>query len=170
MTFWAACGLLQRLGSSARLFSPAKRAGALSQSKMPPQQRERLADGLGKLLGFGAHGRLLRKCGTAVRYCDLRADIGGQPGSVNAGGSWTVGWVKRSADPTQIETRGCRCWVIADARPNLRSASASFGWSVMSTIRRLADWESSPARARVAPCLAISAHAFVTSWAAAWRD
>ena len=35
---------------------------AVSQSKMPPQQRQRLADGIGELLGFGAHGRPPRDC------------------------------------------------------------------------------------------------------------
>ena len=57
ITFCAACGLFQSLGSSARLFSSARRACAVSQSKMPPQQRQGLADGFGEFLGFGAHGQ-----------------------------------------------------------------------------------------------------------------
>jgi len=50
------------------LFSSARRAAALSQSKMPPQQGKRLADGLGKLFGFGAHGWLqMRSCCERLR-------------------------------------------------------------------------------------------------------
>jgi hypothetical protein len=43
------------LGSSAAAFSSARRFCDASQSKMPPQQRQRLLDGLHDRLGFGAH-------------------------------------------------------------------------------------------------------------------
>ena len=46
----------QRLGSSACLFSSARRLRALSKSKMPPQQPDRLLDVFDDALGFGAHG------------------------------------------------------------------------------------------------------------------
>src|SRR6185312_6661766 len=45
-----------RLGSSARLFSSARRASAASQSKMPPQQCNGLLDLFVKRVGFGGHG------------------------------------------------------------------------------------------------------------------
>ena len=44
-----------RLGSSARLFSSARRASATSQSKMPPQQRDGLPDLVVESVGFGGH-------------------------------------------------------------------------------------------------------------------
>src|SRR5690349_19797084 len=59
MTFCAEAGSLHRPGSSARLFSSASRAGALGMSKMPPQQGQRLADGVDELFGFGPHWGLL---------------------------------------------------------------------------------------------------------------
>jgi hypothetical protein len=62
MTLRAFCGLLQKVGSSARRFRSSRRADAVSQSKMPPQQRQGLADGVGVLLGVGAHGGLLQMC------------------------------------------------------------------------------------------------------------
>jgi hypothetical protein len=43
------------LGSSACRFSSASRARALSTSKMPPQQSERLLDLLDDGFDFGAH-------------------------------------------------------------------------------------------------------------------
>jgi hypothetical protein len=43
------------LGSSASLFSSARRRVAISTSKIPPQQRERLLDLVDKVLGFRAH-------------------------------------------------------------------------------------------------------------------
>ena len=46
----------QSVGSSARAFSSARRAVATSQSKMPPQQRDRLLDLLVEGVGFGGHG------------------------------------------------------------------------------------------------------------------
>src|ERR1043165_8885720 len=45
----------QRLGSSARAFSSSSRRRALSTSKMPPQQPDRLLDVIDDLLDFGAH-------------------------------------------------------------------------------------------------------------------
>jgi len=45
----------QKLGSSAALFSSARRRVAVSTSKMPPQQLERLLDLFDEGLGFRAH-------------------------------------------------------------------------------------------------------------------
>jgi len=45
----------QKLGSSAALFSSASRCVAVSTSKMPPQQSERLLDVGDKGLSFRAH-------------------------------------------------------------------------------------------------------------------
>jgi hypothetical protein len=42
MSFRAACGSFQKEGSSALAFSSSRRAFALSQSKTPPQQFQRL--------------------------------------------------------------------------------------------------------------------------------
>src|SRR5580693_9514659 len=50
-------GSFQRLGSSACRFSSARRARALSTSKMPPQQACGLLDLLDDGLDFRAHGR-----------------------------------------------------------------------------------------------------------------
>jgi hypothetical protein len=55
MTRWARCVSFQRLGSSAWAFSSARRALALSKSKMPPQQSDRPLDVFDELFGFGAH-------------------------------------------------------------------------------------------------------------------
>src|SRR6185312_6356863 len=55
ISFDAFCGSSQSLGSSARRFSSASRFSALSTSKRPPQQPERLLDFLDDFLGFGAH-------------------------------------------------------------------------------------------------------------------
>jgi hypothetical protein len=44
MTRLARCGSFHRLESSAKAFSSASRARALSTSKMPPQQQKRLLD------------------------------------------------------------------------------------------------------------------------------
>jgi hypothetical protein len=44
MTFWAFLASVQRLGSSALAFSEARRSSAVSQSKRPPQEGERLLD------------------------------------------------------------------------------------------------------------------------------
>jgi hypothetical protein len=46
----------QKLGSSAALFSSARRCVATSTSKMPPQQPDRLLDLIDEILGFRAHG------------------------------------------------------------------------------------------------------------------
>jgi hypothetical protein len=53
----ARCGSFQRLGSSACEFSSASRARALSTSKMPPQQSERLLDLLDDGRDFRAHDK-----------------------------------------------------------------------------------------------------------------
>jgi hypothetical protein len=57
MSFCARCGLSQSAGFSAIAFSSPRRAFALSQSKMPPQQRKRLFDLVDHGEGFRAHGR-----------------------------------------------------------------------------------------------------------------
>jgi hypothetical protein len=51
----ALAGSFQKLGSSADLFSSARRRVAVSTSKMPPQQPDRLLDVFNKVLCFGAH-------------------------------------------------------------------------------------------------------------------
>src|SRR6202042_396910 len=56
ISFWAFCGSFQRLGSSASLFSSARRAVDASTSKMPPQQPDRLLDLFDEAFDFGAHG------------------------------------------------------------------------------------------------------------------
>jgi hypothetical protein len=56
MTFCADAGLFQSFGSSALAFRSARRFGAVSQSKMPPQQAQRFLDLVGDVLGLGAHG------------------------------------------------------------------------------------------------------------------
>jgi hypothetical protein len=56
MTFCAASVSFQRVGSSAWLFSSARRRWAVFQSKMPPQQPDRLLGFLYEVLDFGAHG------------------------------------------------------------------------------------------------------------------
>src|SRR5690606_21057836 len=48
-------GSFQRSGSSDFAFSSSRRLRAESQSKMPPQQRERLLDFISDILGLGAH-------------------------------------------------------------------------------------------------------------------
>jgi hypothetical protein len=55
MTFCAASASFQRFGSSAWAFSSARRLRAVSQSKMPPQQPDRLLGGVGEVLDLGAH-------------------------------------------------------------------------------------------------------------------
>jgi hypothetical protein len=41
------------------LFNSARRFGAVSTSKTPPQQGQRIADRFDEFFGFGAHGSLL---------------------------------------------------------------------------------------------------------------
>jgi hypothetical protein len=41
---------------------------------MPPQQRQRLADGVGELLGFGSHCGLLDAFGFSTVHGDIGAD------------------------------------------------------------------------------------------------
>ena len=55
MIFCAASASDHRPGSSTRAFSSARRRVAVSTSKMPPQQSERLLDFGDKGFGFGAH-------------------------------------------------------------------------------------------------------------------
>jgi hypothetical protein len=58
MMRWARAASFHRFGSSAWLFSSASRARALSKSKMPPQQPDRLLDLVDDRLDFRAHVRL----------------------------------------------------------------------------------------------------------------
>ena len=46
----------QRLGSSEMAFSSSRRLTAFSQSKVPPQQRQRLSDRFGGRFDLGSHG------------------------------------------------------------------------------------------------------------------
>jgi hypothetical protein len=55
MTSWAFCGSFQSAESSARAFSSASFRWALSQSKMPPQQSDRLLHFIDKRGDFSAH-------------------------------------------------------------------------------------------------------------------
>jgi hypothetical protein len=61
ITFCASSGLSQRLGSSARAFSSARRRVAVSTSKMPPQQSDGLLGGFDERFDFGAHVRWLSR-------------------------------------------------------------------------------------------------------------
>ena len=49
-------GVVPKVGSSACALSSARRALAVSKSKMPPQQPNRPLDVFDQFLGFGAHG------------------------------------------------------------------------------------------------------------------
>src|SRR6185437_3499877 len=55
ITRWPRLWSLHRLGSSNSLFSSARRRVAVSTSKMPPQQPQRLLDFVDQALDFGAH-------------------------------------------------------------------------------------------------------------------
>jgi len=55
MTFWARSLEFHRLGSSAAAFSSSSRFLARSQSKMPPQQADRLLDFIDPELDFRTH-------------------------------------------------------------------------------------------------------------------
>ena len=55
MSFCAASGSFQKVGSSDFAFSSARRRVAVSTSKMPPQQPDRLLDVFDELQRFGAH-------------------------------------------------------------------------------------------------------------------
>jgi hypothetical protein len=55
MVRWALAWSFQKLGSSAALFSSARRRFAVSTSKMPPQQLNRLLDLFDEVCGFRAH-------------------------------------------------------------------------------------------------------------------
>jgi len=56
ITCWARAPSFQRSGLSAAAFSSSSRRSALSQSKMPPQQGQRLLDLLSQMSDLGAHG------------------------------------------------------------------------------------------------------------------
>src|SRR6266581_5419581 len=56
ITRCARCWSFQRLGSSAARLSSSRRLRALSKSKMPPQQPDRLLDLVDDRLNFRAHG------------------------------------------------------------------------------------------------------------------
>jgi hypothetical protein len=55
MVRWALAWSFQNDGSSAALFSSASRRVAVSTSKMPPQQPDRLLDLLDEILSFRTH-------------------------------------------------------------------------------------------------------------------
>jgi hypothetical protein len=55
MIFCAASPSFQSFGSSALAFSSARRRWALSQSKMPPQQPDRLPGLVQEMFDFRAH-------------------------------------------------------------------------------------------------------------------
>src|SRR5262245_45147936 len=80
MTFCAACGSRHNPVSSARLLSWLSRSGAVSTSMMPPQQGQRLADGIGEFFNFGPHGEFLGSLGGGAG----RLDIGAARRPVNA--------------------------------------------------------------------------------------
>ena len=64
-------GSFQRLGSSASLFSSARRAVDASTSKMPPQQPDRLLDLFNEAFDFSAHGFSdLRREAAIARCCE----------------------------------------------------------------------------------------------------
>src|SRR5258706_5773069 len=56
MRFCAVCASFQNCGDSDLTFSSSSRRTDLSQSKMPPQQGERLLDLFDGPFGLGAHG------------------------------------------------------------------------------------------------------------------
>jgi hypothetical protein len=59
---------LQNAGSSAALFSSARRRVAVSTSKMPPQQLQRLLDLFDKALSFRAHDLKSNAARAALRF------------------------------------------------------------------------------------------------------
>jgi hypothetical protein len=59
---------LQNAGSSAALFSSARRRVAVSTSKMPPQQLQRLLDFFDKVLSFRAHNSKSSAARAALRF------------------------------------------------------------------------------------------------------
>src|SRR6202521_2219887 len=67
ISFWAFCGSFQRLGSSASLFSSARRAVDFSTSKMPPQQPDRLLDLFQEAFEYGPNGSSDRRFGPPIR-------------------------------------------------------------------------------------------------------
>jgi hypothetical protein len=78
MTFWAASASFQSSGFSEAAFSSARRFSTVSQSKMPPQQSDRLLGGIRELFDLGAHLVFrARVCGVWERV------IPGRPDGVN---------------------------------------------------------------------------------------
>ena len=80
----AASGSSQSFGSSALAFSSSRRRVAASQSKMPPQQRERLLDVVGDRLCLGAHAA------PQVRRTSVPLGSGPLPGD-RAYADWVAG-------------------------------------------------------------------------------
>ena len=74
ITRCARCWSFQRLGSSACLLSSASRARAVSKSKMPPQQPDRLLDLVDDLLGFRAHGSPAGQVSIQLLPADVATD------------------------------------------------------------------------------------------------
>src|SRR5665647_2272235 len=73
----------QKAGSSANLFSSARRRVAVSTSKMPPQQPDRLLDVFNQVVSFRAHRlvhaawrrRLINAVGAALSESLSRGDL-----------------------------------------------------------------------------------------------
>src|SRR3954447_12343801 len=84
-TFWAPSGSSQSFGSSARSFSSARRRFATSQSKMPPQQRQRLRDVVDDRLYLGAHYAHPPSIPDTVRQSRVPFGDGESGGKVGAG-------------------------------------------------------------------------------------
>ncbi|AQS84257.1 hypothetical protein A0U92_05120 [Acetobacter aceti] len=70
--FCAASASFQRSGSSARLFSSASLPWATSQSKMPPQQRNRLLDLLVERFRLGGHATVTPSFGVNLNGAEYR--------------------------------------------------------------------------------------------------
>jgi hypothetical protein len=75
MMRWARAVSFQRLGSSACVFSSASRAFALSKSKVPPQQPDRLLDVGNDVLCFGAHSMRPVQAGPTIFRPGDRLDV-----------------------------------------------------------------------------------------------
>src|SRR3974377_1276532 len=93
MRAWASCGLFQIVGSSALAFSSSSRRSALSQSKMPPQQVDRLLDFADRAFGLWAHELVL----PTYRYAWTAKTCKG-----------SLGWRLKSAAPGPVKRDSAR--------------------------------------------------------------
>ncbi|RAI30480.1 hypothetical protein CH340_21440 [Rhodoplanes serenus] len=103
----AFCGSFQSSGSSASLFSSASRARALSKSKMPPQQPDRLLDLFDDRLGFGAHRLFTSRAArgpftTAACSRPGAAAQPASPGRAVVARAWTGGTPGQSSSRAQV--------------------------------------------------------------------